>query len=463
MRVQIGTVLYGKREGDGSFVSPVYNKEFVGETLLEASMDAVEQLADSTGREVCTFMNPSLFKEIGVQHARGVLQQIADPEVALGFVWLELHLGHALQVSGRLIDDLPIPAGPLEGASYLESLSLEYAEQCRAVPQLQRVALRMYLGCPMYGLEYVRETLGRMAHAPMTEMEARKLLSIATAIQGQDDAAMTICRAMASSATAEGRYSTATYWLLQAGDTERADALAEKLLCEMTEDLAEQKGCSGVIDLQSGGGSGPRYAAAARDARRSRQQELRNTAMIALQSQAGASAGVASTSTAAGHSNLLRLPPALAFLCGLSDLSSQVEALLELKASMASDGSDGQATAQPLPELQEKIEVGVEASVAQMMGLFGEGRKEKKQGGLGEEIQLVQYWGLLFDHALTISTVLTPSLDRDEVSGLTLSQQQQRRRWGRRRDHDTATSSELSLPCHAMPSSCASAGHARYC
>ena len=53
-----------------------------------------------------------------------------------------------LQVSGRLIDDLPIPAGPLEGASYLESLSLEYAEQCRAVPQLQRLAVRMYLACP---------------------------------------------------------------------------------------------------------------------------------------------------------------------------------------------------------------------------------------------------------------------------------------------------------------------------
>ena len=61
----------------------------------------------------------ALFKQIGVQHARGVLQQIADPEVALGFVWLELHLGHVLQVSGRLIDDLPIPAGPLEGASSL--------------------------------------------------------------------------------------------------------------------------------------------------------------------------------------------------------------------------------------------------------------------------------------------------------------------------------------------------------
>jgi hypothetical protein len=56
--VQIGTVLYGKRENDGSFIAPVYNKEYVGETLLEASMDAVEQLAEDTGREVCTFMNP---------------------------------------------------------------------------------------------------------------------------------------------------------------------------------------------------------------------------------------------------------------------------------------------------------------------------------------------------------------------------------------------------------------------
>lgn len=152
-----------------------------------------------------TCIRQALFKQIGVQHARGVLQQIADPEVALGFVWLELHLGHVLQVSGRLIDDLPIPAGPLEGASYLESLSLEYAEQCRAVPQLQRLALRMYLACPMYGLEYVRELLGRMTHAPMTEMEARKLLSLAQAINGQEDAAIAICRNVASNAASEGR------------------------------------------------------------------------------------------------------------------------------------------------------------------------------------------------------------------------------------------------------------------
>ena len=55
---QIGTLLYGKREDDGSFIAPVYNKEYVAETLLEASMDAVEQLTEDTGREVCTFMNP---------------------------------------------------------------------------------------------------------------------------------------------------------------------------------------------------------------------------------------------------------------------------------------------------------------------------------------------------------------------------------------------------------------------
>ena len=50
--------MYGKREIDGSFVSPVYNKEYVGETLLEGSMDAVEQRAEDTGQDVCTFMNP---------------------------------------------------------------------------------------------------------------------------------------------------------------------------------------------------------------------------------------------------------------------------------------------------------------------------------------------------------------------------------------------------------------------
>ena len=51
-------MLYGKRESDGSFVAPVYNKEYVGEILLEASMDAVEERAEDTGQEVCTFMNP---------------------------------------------------------------------------------------------------------------------------------------------------------------------------------------------------------------------------------------------------------------------------------------------------------------------------------------------------------------------------------------------------------------------
>ena len=351
-----------------------------------------------------------------MQHARGVLQQIADPEVALGFVWLELHLGHVLQVSGRLIDDLPIPAGPLEGATYLESLSLEYAEQCRSVPQLQRLALRMYLACPMYGLEYVREILGRMTHAPMTETEARKLLSIAQAIQGQDDAAITICRNMASNATSEGRYSTAMYWLLQAGDTERADALAERLLREITEDLAEQKGCSGLSAIEAGdrNKSGPRSAADARGARRHRQQELRNTAMIALQSQAGARAGVP-TATGTGSNNL-RLPPALAFLCGLSELGSQVEALLDMKASV--EGAVAAAAEmQLLPELQEKIEVGVGTSVKQMMQLFsGNVNEEGRDGCRREHLHLMQYWMLLFDHAMTISTILTPSLDRDEVS-----------------------------------------------
>jgi len=42
--------------------------------------------------------------------------------------------------------------------------------------------------------------------------------------------------------------------------------------------------------------------------------------------------------------------------------------------------------------------------VAQLMGLFG--------GGAGH---LRQYWMLLFDHAMTTSTILSPSLDRDEV------------------------------------------------
>lgn len=344
-----------------------------------------------------------------------MLQQIADPEVALGFVWLELHLGHVLHLTGRLIDDLPIPAGPLAGASYLESLTLEYAEQCRAVPQLQRIALRMYLSCPVYGLDYVRETLGRMTHAPMTEMEARKLLSIASAIQGQGDAAMTICRIMASNAASQGRYSTATYWLLQSGDSERADALAERMLRELTEDLAEQNGCLAIDEYhRDDNSSEPQSVAQAQDARRQRQQELRNTAMIAQQSQAGASAGVP---TATGSSsNNLRLPPALAFLCGLSELSVQVEALLDMKAA-AERGTSAAAEMQPLPELQEKIEVGVGTTVAQMIQLFnGTANAEGRSGRWREHLHLMQYWLLLFDNAMTISTIITPSLDRDEVN-----------------------------------------------
>ena len=60
--------------------------------------------------------------------------------------------------------------------------------------------------------------------------------------------AYTRCRLMAANSVSEGRYSTATYWLLQAGDTERADAMAERLLWEITEDLAEQNGCLAIDD-----------------------------------------------------------------------------------------------------------------------------------------------------------------------------------------------------------------------
>ena len=79
---------------------------------------------------------------------------------------------------------------------------------------------------------------------------------------------------------------------------------------------------------------------------------------------------------------------------------------------------------QPLPELQEKIEVGVGASVAQMMRLFSghmddQGHNMVK-GQRRENLHLMQYWMLLFDHAMTISTILTPSLDRDEVLPLSL-------------------------------------------
>ena len=40
------TLLYGRR-GDGSCFSPIYDKELVGETLAEGSMDAVERSAES--------------------------------------------------------------------------------------------------------------------------------------------------------------------------------------------------------------------------------------------------------------------------------------------------------------------------------------------------------------------------------------------------------------------------------
>ena len=180
-------------------------------------------------------MNPKLFREICLQNGRGVLQQIAEPEVALGFVWLELHLGHTLQLAGRLVDDLPIPAGPFQGASYLEWLSLDYAEQCRGVKQLQHIALRVYLSaCPLYGQDFLRETLGRLGHSAMTEKEGRKLLSIARAM-GEDTVGATICRTLSASADAAGQRATAVYWLLQAGETALADALAEKMLRELSE------------------------------------------------------------------------------------------------------------------------------------------------------------------------------------------------------------------------------------
>ena len=40
------TLLYGRR-ADGSCFSPIYDKELVGETLAEGSMDAVERSAES--------------------------------------------------------------------------------------------------------------------------------------------------------------------------------------------------------------------------------------------------------------------------------------------------------------------------------------------------------------------------------------------------------------------------------
>jgi len=138
--------------------------------------------------------------------------------------------------------------------------------------------------------------------------------------------------------------------------------------------------------------------------------------MIALQNQAAASAGVP-TATGTGSNNL-RLPPALAFLCGLSELSSQVEALLDMKSAV--EGAvPAAAEMQLLPELQEKIEVGVGTSVAQMMQLFsGNMNEEGRNGRRREYLHLMQYWMLLFDHAMTISTILTPSLDRDETIAL---------------------------------------------
>ena len=92
----IATLLYG-RSDRSSFISPTYSKEFIGETLAEKSMDTVQNAAQ-LGREVCTFMSIQLFREVCVQQARGVLLQIADPEVAIGFTWLQMHLGHSFHV-----------------------------------------------------------------------------------------------------------------------------------------------------------------------------------------------------------------------------------------------------------------------------------------------------------------------------------------------------------------------------
>ena len=281
---------------------------------------------------MCTFMNPKLFREICLQNGRGVLQQIAEPEVALGFVWLELHLGHTLQLAGRLVDDLPIPAGPFQGASYLEWLSLDYAEQCRGVKQLQHIALRVYLSaCPLYGQDFLRETLGRLGHSAMTEKEGRKLLSIARAM-GEDTVGATICRTLSASADAAGQRATAVYWLLQAGETALADALAEKMLRELSEASLSPK---------------PKEPSAAEvEEEEARDQELRNAAMIALQAAASTAGSPLKGMALDGE----WMPPALGFLCGVSELRSQVAALRRRKAEAVATMADGA----PLPELQEQ-------------------------------------------------------------------------------------------------------------
>lgn len=95
----VATLLYGRAAGGSGFISPIYSKESIGEALVEASIERVERAAARSGQEVCTFMNVTLFREVCVQQARGVLLQISDPEVAIGFTWLQMHLGHVFHVS----------------------------------------------------------------------------------------------------------------------------------------------------------------------------------------------------------------------------------------------------------------------------------------------------------------------------------------------------------------------------
>ena len=75
-------------------------------------------------------------------------------------------------------------------------------------------------------------------------------------------------------------------------------------------------------------------------------QELRNAAMIALQAAASTAGSPLKGMALDGE----WMPPALGFLCGVSELRSQVAALRRRKAEAVATMADGA----PLPELQEQ-------------------------------------------------------------------------------------------------------------
>ena len=93
--------------------------------------------------------------------------------------------------------------------------------------------------------------------------------------------------------------------------------------------------------------------------------------------------------------NQAQLPENILFLCEYAKLHQKLAQLQQQKSSMQS-AKDEQA----LPELQERIEHGVDEAAAWLMHLF-DGPTD--------------YWGLLLLAVEELCGICTPAFDRDEV------------------------------------------------